>query len=127
MAEVVKSGSGALLTRRGHGFHSLESESSLGTGNMNSNLPSDDSNEDFEKESHPAFYMSEQQSRTLHTSILSYQYDSFSNASSAIYTQVNPGLELCILHNRIWHLEKLILGREEAGARDQDGNIIFHI
>ena len=122
---MVKAGSGALLAGRLHGNYNPSSNAAGGSSigiRSPYNLSDEDTNENFEKESYPAFYMSDENSRFLHTSVLSYKYDSFSNAASAIYTQANPGLELCILLNRVWHLERLILGNEEIGPRDESGN-----
>ena len=116
MAEVVITGSGAILSRGGHSEDISTQRSDV--------KPSDDDdlpNENFLKESYPTFYLSDDEVGRIHQSLLASRYDTFSRSTFSSFIKANPALELCLTINRIWHLERLVLGPSEAGDRDFKG------
>jgi hypothetical protein len=81
----------------------------------------------FVQESYPAFYLSrdELSSRHFRKSFLAFQYNTFSSSVSSDFILANPALELCITLNRIWHLERSLLGPQECLERDETGKCLL--
>ncbi|CAG7816117.1 unnamed protein product [Allacma fusca] len=113
VAQVVKTGGGAILAGTGRTI-----QENIISSNPVQPCQEELSNENFLQESYPAFYVTTDDVHLVHTSLLAYKYNSFSSASVSNYVKSNPALELCLTINRIWHLERLLLGTSEAGDRD---------
>ncbi|CAG7659244.1 unnamed protein product [Allacma fusca] len=113
VAQVVKTGGGAILAGTGRTI-----QENIISSNPVQPCQEELPNENFLQESYPAFYITTDDVHLVHTSLLAYKYNSFSSASVSNYVKSNPALELCLTINRIWHLERLLLGTSEAGDRD---------
>lgn len=76
------------------------------------------------KESYPMFYFSEKEygSPFFNNSSYGTKYDSFSDSSTTLHIRSNPSLELCMILDKMWHLERVVLGERESGQRNGGGN-----
>ncbi|CAL8069233.1 unnamed protein product [Orchesella dallaii] len=72
------------------------------------------------KESYPMVYFSDKElgSPFFHTSNFFFKYDTFSDSSASLYIRSNPSLELCLILDKMWHLERTVLGEEGCGERN---------
>lgn len=63
------------------------------------------------KESYPMIYFSDKElgSPFFHSSSLYFKYDSFSDSEASLYIRANPSLELCLIIDKLWHLERVVL------------------
>lgn len=76
------------------------------------------------KESYPMPYLNEREygSPFFNTSNFFFKYDSFSDSAADLYIRSHPSLELCFILDKLWHLQRIVLGEKDSGERNGAGN-----
>jgi len=129
VASAVKSGGDALfqgaktLLKTSKEQSGWDDDEDLDFDEMLSSQDYESKNMSMSKESYPMLYFNDRElgSPFFHTSNFFFKYDTFSDSSTSLYIRSNPSLELCLILDKMWHLERTVLGEEGCGDRNAAG------